>query len=81
MFEKLQRYYSHLIRICILRSLGWKRRHCVSFGQREVEWKHPVTGLWYRETTAIRIINVMAFYRSLGCDSVSSDLSEVIDSK
>ncbi|MGR9107520.1 MAG: hypothetical protein ACU843_11380 [Gammaproteobacteria bacterium] len=47
---------SKWIRSIILWGYGWQRRTHTTFGRRIIQWKHPDTGLWYREATAMRLL-------------------------
>jgi hypothetical protein len=58
MFTNWQKPSPDLLKSFVLRAHGWQRRTRTDFGRRIVQWRHPQTGLWYREATAIRILTV-----------------------
>ncbi|MGH8550960.1 MAG: hypothetical protein ACRERU_20635 [Methylococcales bacterium] len=58
MLTNLRESGSRLLKSYVLWGYGWQRRTHTDFGRRVVQWRHPHTGLWYREATAMRILTV-----------------------
>ena len=44
------------VKYLILSCYGWKHRQQRRLGGLPVQWKDPHTGMWYLETTAMRIL-------------------------
>lgn len=58
MFANWRDFGSKLIKSSVLRGYGWESRVHNRFGQRTMQWRHPGTGLWYGEATAMRILRI-----------------------
>ncbi len=56
MLDTIQNSIVRQIKSLILSCYGWKRRQQRRLGGLSVQWKDPHTGMWYLETTAMRIL-------------------------
>lgn len=57
MLDTLENGVVRQVKSLILSCYGWKRRQQRRMGCLSVQWKDPHSGLWYVETTAMRILS------------------------
>ncbi len=64
MLQALGETMGRWIKAIVLWCYGWKKRQTRSLGQLLVQWRDPHSGLWYPESTAMKIIlaDVMSPY-------------------
>lgn len=49
-----------LINSVLLWGYGWKYRREVHFGELAVQWRDPLSGMWYRQPTAMKLLKIQA---------------------
>jgi hypothetical protein len=54
----LQAVLKQSLRAFVLWGYGWRRRQRCDNESRRIEWQDPITGLWYREKAAFRVLKM-----------------------
>ena len=60
MIESIQQLVVKTIRAFVLRGYGWKRRKSIRLGRPTMQWRDPMSLLWYSEHTAMKLLKVQA---------------------
>ncbi len=65
MIDKFFNYFHQQLRCLTLWGYGWKRRKTIVLSKPVQQWQDPITGLWYQENTAVRLlkVNVLDCYK------------------
>ncbi len=56
MMKYIENKIDHWYKAFILWGYDWKCRQWAYQNQPVIEWQDPLTGLWYREKTAIKLL-------------------------
>jgi hypothetical protein len=64
MFDSIYLFVRRHLRYFTLWGYGWKRRK-MSRSSTTYQWRDPVTGLWYAEQVAMKllVVNALDYYR------------------
>ena len=64
MFDKAFSMINQQLRYLTLWGYGWKRRK-MSRNSIAYQWRDPITGIWYGEKVAMRLlmVNALEYYR------------------
>lgn len=65
MIDSFFQYLSKKLHSFTLWGYGWKRRRTIVLSSPVEQWQDPMTGLWYGEKVALRLlrVNVLDYYR------------------
>ncbi|MEE9396102.1 MAG: hypothetical protein V3V31_03725 [Methylococcales bacterium] len=58
MFELIQRNIEHSWISFIFWGYGWKRRICNQLNGNYYQWRDPLSGLWYRQPAAVKLLRI-----------------------
>lgn len=58
MISALQKRIDQLYKAIFLSGYGWKSRKWRSNGEPVMQWSDPLTGLWYSEKMAVKLLKI-----------------------